>query len=360
MIGKSFKWLLKPQKNKLPPYMIFFVTSKCNSRCKTCFNWKNLNRKDDLSLEEIKRISKNMHELAWLHLSGGEPFLRNDLPEICTVFFENNNAKNIAIPTNCLLPEKIYKTTKKILSECRDINLSILLSLDGLEKTHCSIRGVKGNFQKVLETEKKLRKLKKEFPQLSTMVCTVVCNKNYSEMGALMDFVRDEMDVDFHTIEIIRGNPKNPKLKPPTVKQMEKLFAEYKENLKAYSSMDKRYYKNSFFMKSLYPLMAFKINSLLNKIQLETLRQKKQVIPCLAGKVAGVINSDGSLSLCELLPSIGNLRKANYDFSSVWFSKKAEKQRKMIEGKGCYCTHCLFQVRNIIFNPKLYFKVLTA
>jgi len=39
------------------PYLIFFVTAKCNSRCKMCFYWKNLSKKqNELKLEEIEKI----------------------------------------------------------------------------------------------------------------------------------------------------------------------------------------------------------------------------------------------------------------------------------------------------------------
>ena len=135
MIKEIIKWKLNIKK-KLPNYLIFFITSKCNSKCKHCFYWKNLIEKKDLNLEEINKIYKNLDNLLWIHLSGGEPFMRNDLSKICSIFIKNNKTKNFAIPTNCLLKEKVIKETEEILKENPEINLNITLSLDGLEKPH--------------------------------------------------------------------------------------------------------------------------------------------------------------------------------------------------------------------------------
>src|SRR3990170_2938239 len=57
----------------MPSYVIFHVTSLCNSRCITCFNWKNLNKKDELKLDEIGKVSEKMEHIGYLTLGGGEP-----------------------------------------------------------------------------------------------------------------------------------------------------------------------------------------------------------------------------------------------------------------------------------------------
>jgi len=80
-----------------PIYLIFFVTEICNARCKHCFgNFSNEKEKakEELSLEEINKISKNMDNLLYLLPTGGEPFLREDLPDIINVFYRNNRLRN--------------------------------------------------------------------------------------------------------------------------------------------------------------------------------------------------------------------------------------------------------------------------
>jgi molybdenum cofactor biosynthesis enzyme MoaA len=97
--------------------VIFDVTFRCNSRCRTCFNWKNTDsvKKKELSLAEIEKISKSMPKFIWFLASGGEPFLREDLPEICEIFYRNSGVKHFSIPTNSLLPAVIKNNLEKIL-----------------------------------------------------------------------------------------------------------------------------------------------------------------------------------------------------------------------------------------------------
>ena len=95
----------------MPNYVIFHVTSLCNSKCITCFNWKNLNKKDELTLSEIEKVSGHMQHIEYLTLGGGEPFLRKDLPDICRIFYTNNGVGAFSIPTNALSPDVIRKTT---------------------------------------------------------------------------------------------------------------------------------------------------------------------------------------------------------------------------------------------------------
>ena len=93
--------------------LFFFITSNCNSRCKGCFYWKNINKVKELSLEDIKVMFGRMPDINHISISGGEPFLRKDIVEICEVFAKGNNVKSITIPTNGLMPDIIYKNTKK-------------------------------------------------------------------------------------------------------------------------------------------------------------------------------------------------------------------------------------------------------
>src|SRR3989344_1433723 len=75
--------------SKNPQSMIVFVTSRCNARCGFCFFWREIEEKQkfELTLEEYEKIAKNYGDLIQLSLTGGEPFLRNDLYDIMKVFY---------------------------------------------------------------------------------------------------------------------------------------------------------------------------------------------------------------------------------------------------------------------------------
>src|SRR3989344_921381 len=117
-------------KDRTPLYLIFFVTSRCNLRCEHCFFWRELNQaKKELSLEEIDKVTKNMDPLLLLRMTGGEPFLRTDLPEIAGLFYKNAGMRNLGINTAGFFTKRIVESVKKILSQY-PIDLDVVVSID--------------------------------------------------------------------------------------------------------------------------------------------------------------------------------------------------------------------------------------
>ena len=105
-----------------PIHLTFFVTRKCNSKCPFCFYLKSSESKvsaEELSLDEIQKVSKSLGSLLWLAFSGGEIYLRDDLVEISKVFYKNNRPAIMLYPTNGLLPELIRDRTEEILIHCK-------------------------------------------------------------------------------------------------------------------------------------------------------------------------------------------------------------------------------------------------
>src|SRR5437763_4180065 len=81
-----------------PPFLILFINSICNQTCEHCFYWKNLNRRDDLTVAEIRQLSQSLGRIENLNLSGGEPFLRPEFAEICGFFIQANHVRQIYVP----------------------------------------------------------------------------------------------------------------------------------------------------------------------------------------------------------------------------------------------------------------------
>jgi len=112
--------------------VFLFITSQCNSKCSTCFYHDKLNSGDDMTYDEIRRISETSPNFEKLWLSGGEPFLRKELVEIVKLFYNNNRVRVINLPTNGLLGEKIVSQTERLLAECPELTVHLNFSLDGL------------------------------------------------------------------------------------------------------------------------------------------------------------------------------------------------------------------------------------
>lgn len=322
--------------------LIFFVTSRCNLKCNSCFYWKKLNsHKYELQKNEIIKISSSLDKVNSLYLSGGEPFLRDDLANICHIFYKQNNIEYIHLPTNGTMSKKIFKITKSILENCNNVKLNISLSLDGLKETHDYIKNKAGHFDKVLNTISDLANLKKGFPNLSIYTSTVVCNKNLHEVKRLAKFVKAHLEVDYHGISPMRGKPRDNSLKllsPLQWYNLYKYFSKY-DWYYAFRSHSNKAKANYFYSQNRY--VGYLIYKILNK----TIRLK-----CPAGTKIGVLDPDGGVRLCETSMSIGNLRDYDYQFPKVWHSAKADEIRNQI--KNCMCTHPCFlwsDIKNNVF-----------
>ena len=110
---------------KYPSYIIFFVTGRCNARCKMCFYEENMRRgigaDNELSLDEYEKISKNIKLINILGISGGEPFLRDDLSEIIKILYKNCKPLVVDLPTNSYFTDRVVTQVEAIVSYCREM-----------------------------------------------------------------------------------------------------------------------------------------------------------------------------------------------------------------------------------------------
>lgn len=138
---------------KEPFSLIFFVTNKCNARCKHCFIDFNDPKtfEDELTLVEIEKISKEVGDSLYnINLTGGEPFLRKDLFEIMLLFYCNAKVKSVFITTNGFFTEEIEDFITKFNFLGLDMNLTLSISIDDFEKEHDKNRGIEGLYVKAI------------------------------------------------------------------------------------------------------------------------------------------------------------------------------------------------------------------
>lgn len=123
--------------------IFLFVTGRCNAKCKMCFYAEDMDKKEkDLTFEEIKKISETAGQFNRLWVSGGEPTLREELPEIIEMFYKNNEIKDVNIPTNGLKPDRIIAWVKQIRKNWSRAEYQPQSFLDGFGDTHDTQRGV--------------------------------------------------------------------------------------------------------------------------------------------------------------------------------------------------------------------------
>lgn len=323
-------------KNKNLYELIFFVTSHCNSRCQHCFNWKNLNNKQDLNLEKIEEISKKLPNIENLLLSGGEPFLRQDLVELIKIFKTNNNIKSVSIPSNGISKDLIVDSLKKI-SSINNIKISVNFSIDGLEKTHNKIRGIENNFKKTFDTINKIEQLKNEGADIVIQINSVITNENKDQLLELNNLISKDHKISGHFFEIIRpfGPEKANSL------QIEYTFFK-KLLLQQYNLLKNDQKKESKLKKSLRKIFFLGHQEIIYRIQYNNYFQKKPwPMACSAGKNIIVLNDDGTISPCELRAEKYNLDNWK-NFEEFKQSKEYKKNIKNIKNEKCFCTHSCF------------------
>jgi MoaA/NifB/PqqE/SkfB family radical SAM enzyme len=317
-----------------PPFLVLFINSICNMKCEHCFYWTSLNKKDDLTLEELLALSRSMGHIENLNLSGGEPFLRKEFAEVCRQFIRHNGVKQIYVPTNGYFTDRTIAALRSVLEEPSLDLFVVELSLDGMPEFHDNFRVARHSFEKAMQTYDALAALQKEDPRLRIHANSCATAINLGEIRQLTTFLFDRCPaMEHHNLAIIRGDRKNPSLSGPTLQQYEELY-EYIRRLWAPRE------------RSRYGAL---VEPLLQHVKVRTLREGRQVVPCRAGKLSAVVYANGDVSVCETHAPIGNLRQKS--FPEIWNSPEAAKLRRSIENRECYCSLEIAMWSSIVYQP---------
>ena len=313
-----------------PVYLIVGLTYDCNSFCRTCFNWEQLrkNKEHELSLDELKQTFASLGDLLFVVMSGGEPFLRRDLPEVCETLATQNHVKQITIPTGAITSDLIARQVEATLQRCPDTQIVVNLSIDHIGEKHDWIRGVPNNYERAKKTYANLIPLRDKYANLTVNVHTCLCTYNVDDLDYIFESVkRDFPAISFHSFEMLRGDQPDKNIQPITTER-------YREVLPKLEAYWNSYLHYDGFLKF--------VKMYSRRMELAVLEQETQVRPCHAGTVSGVLDARGEVRMCELRDAVGNVRDAGYDFTKLWFSENANEQRRSIQAKECHCTHSCF------------------
>ncbi|HEV8524320.1 MAG TPA: radical SAM protein [Terriglobales bacterium] len=317
-----------------PPFLILFINSICNLTCEHCFYWRNLNRRDDLTVEEIFSLARELGRIEILNLSGGEPFLRQEFAEICRFFIANNGVEQIYVPTNGYFTDRTVKALSSIFEE-KSLKLFVCeLSIDGMPEYHNKFRGNDKSFQKLIETYDTLAEMQKREPRLRIHAISTATSENMGEIKRLTTYLYDRCPaMDHHNLALIRGDRKNPSLQGPDLLAYKDL-AEYSHRLWA-PREESRY--------------GSTVEPMLHWAKVRTAEEHRQVIPCRAGVLTAVVYANGDVSVCETHPPLANLRQKS--FREIWYSQEAQQLRRCIRNKECWCTNEIFMWSSINYQP---------
>ncbi|MAG47623.1 hypothetical protein CL617_03380 [archaeon] len=334
-----------------PKLINLFITDRCNLYCSHCFYAAHLNKPvNELDLKKYEKLFASMkNPIKTVVMTGGEPFLRADIIDIIKIL-DKYKTEKVNIPTNATMPKVVYNKVREVLDTI-NIDVNIQVSIDGPEKMHDEIRGMKGSYKRCIEAIKQLKELRHEYENFDITVSTTISRRN---LGVIDELVKDIEKLGvFHGLQFVRSaalqsfdidknilSDFDPSDEILTVEEMETL-AKYINNQN----------------KNVNPLLK-KTISVVNEYFIRVSKEKKRFMNCTAGKVDCVIYTDGGVSVCEFTKPFANLKDFDYDFYKLWKSKKADDRRKQTD--CCSCTHQCNLMNSLRYDKKSINKIFDS
>jgi MoaA/NifB/PqqE/SkfB family radical SAM enzyme len=332
----------------LPFSLALSVIGVCNSKCATCNIWTIKTRESELEAWEWERVMAQLGpHIKFYTYSGGEPFMRDDFDELLFLPFKYGNPRYVTVPTNCLLPDRIHYCLQSLFEKLKprgtDATLYCNLSVDGIGDRHDELRGVKGNFAKVLKTIDALREIRAKHSELKIGIHAVVSRFNINDIAAIYEYFLPLPYIDSITCELAQRRHELLNTVEAIAPSREE-FGSVVAGIVAKLANDKRLDPTTKALRFGYYDFAA-----------QWLATNRQPIPCYAGRASCQITPDGKVVACGVRwveeGFMGDLRDVDYDFKKVWYSEKAESVRRSIRNYECACPLSNGYYASIPCNP---------
>lgn len=162
------------------------VTYRCNAKCTMCNRYKVPSKpEEEISIETIKKLP----EMYFTNITGGEPFIRDDLKDIVRELLKKSD--RIVISTNGYFTDRIVELCKEFPQ------VGIRISIEGLEKTNNEIRGLDDGFNRGYTTLKKLV----DMGMKDVGFGMTVQDRNAADLVPLYN-ISDELGMEFATASL--------------------------------------------------------------------------------------------------------------------------------------------------------------
>jgi MoaA/NifB/PqqE/SkfB family radical SAM enzyme len=193
-----------------PTYICIKITERCNAQCHHCDIWKIGKPYGELTTTQWKETIIRLRRWLgpfFLVITGGEPFLRQDIVEL-TNFATRQHVFIELLSNGWLLNHEIAEQLVKIgLYRCT-------ISLDGINPlTHDTFRGISGFHMKTTNALNYLKKFKDKYHSpIQIVIKTVVMKHNLDELETLVSWVKEKgfTGIIFQPIEQNYSEPVNP------------------------------------------------------------------------------------------------------------------------------------------------------
>ncbi len=309
------------------PYMLnFAMTYECNSRCKTCNIWQIHRKKEELTIDEIRKFAEKNNFFRWVRLTGGEPWLRDYILEIAKAF--KDNSKDLYVMTmavNSLVnKEKVINGIKSIL-DLGIPKVSITISLDGYRELHDNIRGIPGNYNRAIAIFKELTELRKQYPNLYHVFGYTMSSYNEGQFEKTYQGVKQDIpEIKYNDFHINMAHSSSNYYFNPEMKDL--------KPSKIYPQEIKQILKSREFELS----MIHTIEDIYLKKSIEYHETGVTPMDCKSLNASIFLDPYGFLYPCTMwYRQLTNVRNIDYDIRNMWNTDETEAYRKEIKAKKC-------------------------
>ena len=187
-----------------PKVINYQVNDICNSKCVMCNIWKN-KRDEELSPEQLGEILKNpfFSDVEHVGITGGEPTLRMDLPEYYTVIADTlPSLLGASFISNGHLVDRTVELYTEIKESYDRLGYAFsgMISIDGLREVHDRVRGMKGCFERAVDSLVGLRQ-----KGLNVIACCTIVKENVYHLHDLLRWGMEQgIYVRFRIAEFIK------------------------------------------------------------------------------------------------------------------------------------------------------------
>jgi len=354
----AYHGLLEPP---APINLTLSITNMCNSRCQSCDIWKIYPAEKDrlaeeLSVEEIEKIFSKIGRVYFFNISGGEPFIRKDIVDIVRLACEHLKPRVVHCPTNALSPRRVADLCEEILVGMKQwgpegVKFTVKPSFDGVGEFHDWVRGIPGNYAKLVETLRLLRELRERHDHLRIGVGTVISTMNLSHLPDIIE-QSSRFGVDTYISEVAEEREEMRNVSSgitPTHEQYGKAIEDFRAETLGRL-------EGATGMELLTQAMRYEYYEITRR----WLRDREQVIPCFAGISNAHISAYGDLWPCAILAGskgLGNLKDVDYDFWALWHSSRAAEVRAGIKAGECDCPLANQAYANMLMSPRAMSRV---
>ena len=286
------------------------VTYRCPMKCSMCNIWDNPTKRE----EEFKpELLKKLPRLNAVNITGGEPFMRDDIDEIVRILFTKTD--RIVFSTSGHFTDKILSIAKEFPK------LGFRVSIEGLSQKNDELRGREGGFDRGIKTLLGLRK--QGVKDIGFGI--TVSNKNSEDMLWLYELGKN-LKLQFATAAFHNSF---------YFHKYDNVITNIEEVCRNFEELINRLI-NETHPKSWY--RAFFNLGLINYI-----KGGRRMLPCEAGIENFFIDPFGEVLPCNGMEkkywfeSMGNLNDVT-DFGQIWYSERAKKVRESVSGcpKNCW------------------------